>query len=69
MAINKGYYIPIRLTYEYLWDIPPNQREWLNKTIGRQHWQQHGSGSDHPNTIYFETEEDALAFTLCFLTI
>lgn len=70
MAVNKEYFIPIHIiTCEFDWDIPLEQREWLNRNIGRQHWQLHGPGSHHPNSIRFETEEDALAFTLCFLTI
>ena len=62
---NEEYFIP------WISNIFVNPRNneilsWLSENVGREHWQLHGLGSQHPNCIRFERKEDALAFRLRF---
>lgn len=61
---EKGSYIKLEELYHIgdLTDIT----EWLNAVLGRQNWQLHGPLSEHPNTLYINTQEDAVAFLLKF---
>jgi hypothetical protein len=64
--MSEEYYIYVDWAEYYFRDHFDPMRVWLNENIGRSNWQFCGPGSTHPNSICFQTREDALAFKLKF---
>jgi hypothetical protein len=69
MNVDHGYYVHLEVSGgddPFYITMTFEIRDWCNSNIGRQKWQWYGKGSKHPDTIRFETSEDALAFKLRF---